>query len=1370
MELTNTWTKPLAIALVLAVFTGIIAWFRPLLVNQMEITAEYPRHAGPYEDVAILVQARNHATGKAIPEAELELKVFGLKKKVLKGKTDANGSHTFRFKPQRLPPKQAQPWKLVAKHGELQSRIVGLIQPSKFAQSKSPLFIVTDKPLYQPGQTVQYSAFYVDLKTLQPKQETPVTASLHDPRGMQIWQREQVTSKHGNVNGSIELATGIRPGRYQLEMKAGDSRRTLDFTVKQYVPRRIRSHIDFGRPYLALDTEATATVRLRYYSGQPAANARVSLELTGADTIVGKTDKDGITKLLLPALQPLLGNREYATISYKLHVDDGGLPEIKTGQIPLYPGSTIFEILADGGTVLPNADNQFMFFAYHPDGSPAPGSYQVQTPDGSITVAVPDIGFAPFTVAAEGDSIMLETGGRQFRWTALMKNRIRIRPSFNCRSVEIELAPGIRDDVRHLEIAQTVDGRTAPTKTIRNVNRKHPDGRITVPLAAQADCLTRIHATARLTSSEAFHARLALPSLSRTDRLKLSTSRKTLGPQEQNEIRLRHPAGAATVIVTNAAITERSDAARPEDRVDNWILDQAEAHQLPPPLIAALKDGAALPFLPLPYQASTQERQSNAGRLQHVNRQIRHQWGQHALAAVLSLLIATGIVAAFVFFGGRPVTIVVITCVIVFLGSMLLPVLSKARERARRVAGANIPEDLAQASRDQSGTHGQMPLARDLRQDFPETLLFLPEVETDSAAPVTIPFTTADNLTTWHVSAIGLADSGGLSGTSDEFVTSKTFFIKPELPVALVRNDEPRLRIRVFNNSPEAINAEIRLAPADWFSCKKPRLTGAVPANGNRVFSTTIRILSAGSHKVRLSAQAGEHTDQVLRNVTVTEYGKRVSQSRSGRLRSDDAATIRFDDGGEIESLTTLRVRATPAAELLSGLDGMLRRPHGCFEQTTSINYPNIMILDYLSRIDCVDDKLRKKAVSLLQIGYQRIVGFEVSGGGFSLYGKAPTDPWLSALGLRQLHAMKRHIPVDPRPLKRTQDYVERTLSRSRQSVQAAMVWALADSGVTVKDKQLVTTLLHLAQTKQHALYDRLLALNACIATERDPLACKRIAAELASSLSDSKVHGRTLMGSYGRYGAAECRALALIALNRCDGDIVLRQSLVDEIIKDRSSRGDWGSTQATVLSLQALVEMPNEECSGILTASYGSETLEIPIRLQDTGPIHREFAAPGPVTLSYKGTGRVSYSATHHGYLRWSDEVASLDRSGLNLSLGFPRDHQIGNVSVMHVKVRDTEQQAQNCMAALGLGDVFRPDPASLQALIDSGRIRNHELRNGRLILYLGELSKQGELNFPLGLLPTCAGRFALPSSSLYEYYAPDNVDVQPGQIVEIE
>ena len=55
----------------------------------------------------------------------------------------------------------------------------------------------------------------------------------------------------------------------------------------------------------------------------------------------------------------------------------------------------------------------------------------------------------------------------------------------------------------------------------------------------------------------------------------------------------------------------------------------------------------------------------------------------------------------------------------------------------------------------------------------------------------------------------------------------------------------------------------------------------------------------------------------------------------------------------------------------------MLREPGGCFEQTSTSNYPNVLILDYLKESDQANPAAMKRARELLERGYAKLTAFE---------------------------------------------------------------------------------------------------------------------------------------------------------------------------------------------------------------------------------------------------------------------------------------------------------------------------------------------------------------------------------------------------------
>ena len=121
-----------------------------------------------------------------------------------------------------------------------------------------------------------------------------------------------------------------------------------------------------------------------------------------------------------------------------------------------------------------------------------------------------------------------------------------------------------------------------------------------------------------------------------------------------------------------------------------------------------------------------------------------------------------------------------------------------------------------------------------------------------------------------------------------------------------------------------------------------------------------------------------------------------------------------------------LMVRIYPGimAQVMDGMEGMLRMPGGCFEQTSSSAYPNVLVVDYIKKDKLASPAILMKSEAYLNAGYQRLLTFERPGGGFDWWGSGEPLVWLSAYGLQEFNDMAKVYPVDKGIIERTQAWL----------------------------------------------------------------------------------------------------------------------------------------------------------------------------------------------------------------------------------------------------------------------------------------------------------------------------------------------------------
>ena len=119
-----------------------------------------------------------------------------------------------------------------------------------------------------------------------------------------------------------------------------------------------------------------------------------------------------------------------------------------------------------------------------------------------------------------------------------------------------------------------------------------------------------------------------------------------------------------------------------------------------------------------------------------------------------------------------------------------------------------------------------------------------------------------------------------------------------------------------------------------------------------------------------------------------------------------------------------VRLYPGPMSQVVEGMDSILRMPNGCFEQTSSSTYPNVLALDYMKRTKKLTPEVHAKAEGYIANGYQRLLTFEVPGGGFSWFGQAPANKILTSYGLMEFSDMSKVYDVDPKLIARTQQWL----------------------------------------------------------------------------------------------------------------------------------------------------------------------------------------------------------------------------------------------------------------------------------------------------------------------------------------------------------
>ena len=102
-----------------------------------------------------------------------------------------------------------------------------------------------------------------------------------------------------------------------------------------------------------------------------------------------------------------------------------------------------------------------------------------------------------------------------------------------------------------------------------------------------------------------------------------------------------------------------------------------------------------------------------------------------------------------------------------------------------------------------------------IRRDFPETLLWRPELITDDQGKASLEIPLADSITTWRASVDGISAAGKMGSTEVPITVFQDFFVDLDLPVSMSLGDQVSVPVTCYNYLKEPQDIRLTVATAE---------------------------------------------------------------------------------------------------------------------------------------------------------------------------------------------------------------------------------------------------------------------------------------------------------------------------------------------------------------------------------------------------------------------------------------------------------------------------------------------------------------------------------------------------------------------------
>ncbi len=695
--------------------------------------------------------------------------------------------------------------------------------------------------------------------------------------------------------------------------------------------------------------------------------------------------------------------------------------------------------------------------------------------------------------------------------------------------------------------------------------------------------------------------------------------------------------------------------------------------------------------------------------------------------------------------------------------------------------------------------------AVEVRTDFRSTIYWNPNVEVDRTGKKTVEFYNSDDITSFRATAEGISSDGMAGRAEKTYFTQLPFALSTKVPVEVATTDIVSIPLTLKNNTDKPLGGALTIiAPDGLLALNKIDMAQTIMPGKARTIYLDYKVLDKmGEGEFTLSFKACGLSDAFTQKIKMVAKGFPVTASYSAQ-ELDKTYHVEMTNVVDGSLKATLNVYPSVVSDLMKGIEGILREPYGCFEQTSMSSYPNAMILDYLKTTDSKDEKLLASAEGLLDRGYKRLTTFETKEKGYEWFGSNPGHEALTAYGLMQFYDMKKAGgKVDQKMIDRTAQWLmdrrdkkggfeqnSRALDNfgraNKDIADAYIVYALAEAGFADIKEEFNASYKKAMDTKDPYMLG--LMANAAYKmgeTQKADNAMKALYSKQAENGSWTGA-SHSITYSTGQSLTIETTSLAIMGMLKSAGrDVGALTKSVQWLVGSRGGYGAFGNTQGTVLALKALTEYAKfskktSEDGSVEFYVDGKKIAERAWKKGDKEAIVldglEKQIKPGKHDLKVKYVG-VSDPMPYSLAVSWNTTLpASSKECTVDLRTKLSaKSVTVGETVRLTTTVANTKNEGiPSTMAIIGIPAGLTAQPWQLKELQEKKVFDYYEIIGNNIAVYYRCMAPGEKREINLDLKAEIPGEYDAPASSGYLYYtneykcwsAADRITVKKPQL----
>ena len=1245
------------------------------------------------------------------------------------------------------------------------------------------LFLETDKPVYKPGQEILVRVLRLgpELKPLPGE----VTVEIQDAKGLKVYREETTTDDFGMATLRMPLSNEPNLGVWKVTSNSGEQTTQADVRVEEYVLPKYEISVQLPKNWVLAGETLTGDISAEYSFGKP---VRGEVEIV-ASRYVGvweefaafTSDIDGATSFELPAVGYVSGTpgaRGQGNLTLEVSVTEKstGYIERTTRLLTVANAPVNLQIIPESPAFKPSLPFSLMLVTETPDNLPVTrqvtvnlsymGSDLKPIEQKSVTART-ERGKAMVRITPPKEAVALTIEARSRSANAYLNLEASYSPSGNFIHVE-QLGNGL------LNVGEQARFRVSSTREAGNFYYEV----ISRGKVVFSDSARSPHISFGLTPIMGPSSRLVVYQI-----------------LPNNEVAADYvPFNVAAVYPLETSVAFGADEVRPGETVEVNVSTSGPARvglsavDRSVYILAENRQNLQQVFAELDrlyMQPQVELHEARSFFREVTTRGADEAFEDAGLVVISNLKVPAG--KSFSRKGEQQ-------------GDGVFDFLRRIFRREKAADGVAVMEAMAtavpaaEASSPSTQSQQQLAEVSRVRQFFPETWLWT-DVMTDEMGQASMPVEAPDSITTWMLRGVALSQEHGLGIAEAELRVFQPFFLQVDLPYAAVRGEEFPVKVALYNylDTPQKFFVELEERDDfDLLNVASKSVTVAASDIGSLEFR--IRLTDLGQVPIKVTARSTEAADAVVKDLLVEPEG--VGHETVENMILSPGETITVNNAAPVGSIpgssrTRVTLTGSYLSQTLEGLEGLLRMPFGCGEQNMILFAPNVFVAEYLEKSDQLKPEVMAKAEHLMITGYQRELTYRRSDGSFSAFGDSDREGslWLTAFVLKTFNQAQGHIYMDDEVLRDAAAWIlkhqrddgsfkpvgflhhQELLGGLRGNTALTAYTAIAlqeagEVGRAAKAREYLAGKLDAIEepyTMAIVAYALALGHSSQAGDAYDKLMSMAIldGNGLHWGNVPTPVYKKGKPNRPGRNAAVETTGYAMLALLE-QGDRVSASSAARWLVSQRNAFGGFGSTQDTVVGLQALIQFATHARFDVdMTVNLESGDWVRQIAIDETNAdLVNVLDVPigDSLVISTKGSGEVVAQVVRR-FNRPEVDLQPVSMFDIEVTYSADQIEVNDRIKVTSFVRFTPPVPAEAGMVVLDVSvpTGFAPVVEGIKKLVSgNAKIKRFDLAGRKVILYIEDLAPEESLRIQFDAVALYPVRAQPVTSQVYSYYNP--------------